>query len=91
MTAETFSGIAFDLWIAILYSLFRRHMNKQLNKKKEKRPVVSDTRGILTLRDPLPHDADLVWSFGSNDERMAFIQGVEAGRDFTITAMKVRK
>ena len=91
MTVEIFVGIAFGLWIAILYSLFRHHMDKQLNKKMEKRPVVSDTRGIVMLRDPLLHDADLVWSFGSNKERMAFIIGVEAGRDFTITAMKKRR
>ena len=45
----------------------------------------------MTLRDPLLQDADLVYAFDSKDERKAFTLSVKAGRDATITDMKLRK
>ena len=88
MTAELFVGIAFGLWLAIvLYTGFRHYTDR----KTPERPVARDTHQTVTISDPLLHDADLVWSFESKVERKVFTLGVEAGRDATITAMKMRK
>ena len=87
MTAELFVGIAFGLWIAIIaYTWYRNHTDR---KNAERR--ASRRRQTVTISDPLLDDADITYSFESSDERKAFMQGVEAGRDATVTAMKLRK
>ena len=88
MTTELLCGVALGVWIAIvLYTWHRNHTDR----KARERPVARDTRQTVTISDPLLHDADLVYTFGSKDERRAFTLGVEAGRDATVTAMKLRK
>ena len=88
MTAELFVGIAFGLWIAIAANTVFRHYT---DRKAREHLVARDKRQTVTLSDPLLHDADLVYTFDSKGERKAFTLGVEAGRDATVTALKLRK
>ena len=88
MTAELVVGIAAGMFVMILPDLASRR--REAGKPPEQ-PAARDTRQTVTISDPLLHDADLVYTFGSKDERKAFTLGVEADRDATITAMKLRK
>ena len=88
MTAELLVGIAAGIFVMILLDLANRR--REAGKPPEQ-PVAREARQSVTISDPLLHDADLVYTFGSKDERKAFTLGVEAGRDATITAMKLRK
>lgn len=88
MTVELFVGIALGMFVMVLLDLASRRREAG---KTPVPPVDRDTHHTVTISDPLLDDAELVYTFETRAEHRAFTLGVEAGRDSTVTAMKLRK